>query len=55
MRITVQSVVAVAEHMRRGWSCEATLPEELALVQNGMVASFPLAATTVSFTFPLCM
>src|SRR5580765_1806313 len=55
IRIKVQSVIALAEHMRRGCPVSQPSPKKSPPLRIPIVASFPLVATTVSFTFPRCM
>src|SRR5450755_4258643 len=50
--ITEQSVIAVAEHRRRGCPVRQPLPKKSPLFRMPIVASFPICDTTVSFTFP---
>src|ERR1022692_1956765 len=50
--ITEQSVIAVAEHRRRGCPVRQPSPKKSPLFRMPIVASFPICDTTVSFTFP---
>src|SRR5580692_11885414 len=50
--ITEQSVIAAAEHKRRGWPARQPSPKKSPSFRMPMVASFPIFDTTASFTFP---
>src|ERR1700730_3412995 len=52
IRITEQSVIAVAEHSRRGCPVRQPSPKKSPLFRMPIVASFPIFDTTVRFTFP---
>src|ERR1039457_4832377 len=53
--ITTQSVIAVAEHRRRGCPVRQPSPKKSPSFRMPMVASLPIFETTVSFTFPFCI
>jgi hypothetical protein len=52
--ITEQSVIAVAEHLRRGCP-QPTFPEEITLVQNADRGLLPALRHNGEFTFPFCI
>jgi hypothetical protein len=52
MRMTEQSVIAVAELIRSGCPVRQPSPKKSPAFRMPMVASFPLFDTTVSRTFP---
>ena len=53
IRITVHSVIAVAEHIRRGCPVRHPSPKKAPSVRIPIVASFPPFDTTLSLTFPI--
>ena len=54
IRRTAQSVIAVAEPMRRGWPASEPSPKKLPSLNMPSVASLPSLETTVSLTLPVC-
>ena len=52
IRITEQSVIAIAEHRRRGCPVRQPSPKNSLSFRMPIVASFPSCDTTVSFTSP---
>ena len=52
IRITVQSVIAIAEHERRTCPVRQPSPKKSPPFRMPIGASFPLFDTTVGFTFP---
>src|ERR1700745_1189954 len=52
IRITEQSVIAVAEHRRRSCPVRHPSPKKSPSFRMPIVASFPVFDTTVSFIFP---
>src|SRR6202011_4107847 len=55
IRITEQSVNAVAEHMRSGCPVRQPSPKKAPSFRMPIVASFPISETTVSIIFPSFM
>src|ERR1700733_3834027 len=50
---TAQSVIAVAEPMRKGWPASEPSPKKLPSLNMPIVASLPFLETTVSLTLPV--